>query len=408
MFIRDDNTIWIISELYYPEETSTGMFMTEIAEGLAKYRKVKALTTQPTYSKKGIIKEKKEYHNNVEIFRCSSSLLNKNKILFKIINMLIFSCSIFINLLYRLKRGDIVLVVTNPPSLPIISIIASKIMRANCIIKIEDVYPNVLSATGVLKSTNYIYKFIDKIIKITFNNSSKIIVLGRDMGELVKSKINNNYENIIVISNWAETNRIWQEKKSENKLLKELGVMDKFIIQWAGNMGYPHDIETILGAIEKVKDIDDIHFIFIGSGAKRVAFDYQINMNNYKNVTLLGPKPREEQQVFLNACDVGLSSLVKGMAGISVPSRMYNLFLLGKPIISISEKNSEISLIINEYKIGYVIEPGNVQMFVDIILNIKNNNNEILEMGQRARKMVTELYTTEHILKKYIELINAC
>ena len=32
----DDQRIWVVSELYYPELTSTGYFLTGIAEGLAE------------------------------------------------------------------------------------------------------------------------------------------------------------------------------------------------------------------------------------------------------------------------------------------------------------------------------------------------------------------------------------
>jgi hypothetical protein len=45
---------WIVSELYYPEETSTGHFMTRLAEGIAGCRRpVGVLCSQPTYSARG-------------------------------------------------------------------------------------------------------------------------------------------------------------------------------------------------------------------------------------------------------------------------------------------------------------------------------------------------------------------
>ncbi len=51
--------LWIVSELYYPEETSTGYYLTKIAEGLAASFDVKVLCGQPNYSKRGNIAPKK-------------------------------------------------------------------------------------------------------------------------------------------------------------------------------------------------------------------------------------------------------------------------------------------------------------------------------------------------------------
>ncbi len=45
-------TLWVVSELYYPEETSAGYYLTHIAEGLADDARVKVLCAQPTYSKR--------------------------------------------------------------------------------------------------------------------------------------------------------------------------------------------------------------------------------------------------------------------------------------------------------------------------------------------------------------------
>ena len=62
--------IYIVSELYYPEETSTGHFLTKIAGGLAITREVSVLCSQPTYSQRSIKAPTNEVHNGVSICRC--------------------------------------------------------------------------------------------------------------------------------------------------------------------------------------------------------------------------------------------------------------------------------------------------------------------------------------------------
>ena len=83
--------LWIVTELYYPEVTSTGYYLTQIAEGLAEDFEVGVLCGQPNYSARGVRALKEENHKNVQIFRVNGTTLNKNKIIFKLINMLSLS-----------------------------------------------------------------------------------------------------------------------------------------------------------------------------------------------------------------------------------------------------------------------------------------------------------------------------
>src|SRR5256885_11235776 len=47
---RRQSRVWLVSELYYPEETSTGQIMTQIAEALAEHVDMHVLCAQPTYA----------------------------------------------------------------------------------------------------------------------------------------------------------------------------------------------------------------------------------------------------------------------------------------------------------------------------------------------------------------------
>jgi len=406
--MRKKKRIWVISELYYPEETSTGYYMTKIAEGLSSEFEVKVLCAQPSYSKRGLRAPKKERHNGVDIFRCYSTTLDKNKLLHRVFNLLTISFSIFFNALLYLRSNDIAFVVTNPPLLPYIILMVCKIRGAKCIVRIDDVYPDVLYAAGLLKKNSLAYhQAFDWLTKQLFIRSDHIITLGRDMKELVSRKINDRYEHISIVTNWADSDLINPMPKEQNGLLSDLGLIDKFVVQWAGNMGYPHEVKSIFEAMIYLKDHPYIHFLFIGSGSKRAWFETKTKQANIKNVTFLGNRPRNDQQNFLNACDIAISSLVKGMVGISVPSRMYNIMAAGKPILSIGEDNSELGLVLKEEGIGWVVPPNNPKEIVRVILFANENRNLLFEMGKRARLLAETKYSAKKIINNFIELFSA-
>ena len=143
--------LWVVTELYYPEETLTGYYLTRIAEGLASDRDVKVLCGQPTYSARGVVAPKHEIHKGVEIFRVSGTTLDKNVILFRLINMITLGLSVFVNALRNFRSGDRVLVVTNPPSMPFVVAVAALAKGASYVLLIHDNYPEILIAAGKSK-----------------------------------------------------------------------------------------------------------------------------------------------------------------------------------------------------------------------------------------------------------------
>lgn len=204
-----------------------------------------------------------------------------------------------------------------------------------------------------------------------------------------------------MIQNWAELETVRPRPRSENALLRELGLYDRFVLLYAGNMGHPNDLETIVEAAKVLKRRPEIHFIFLGSGVKQGWLEKCVADSKLDNVTLLAPRPRSEQIDFLNACDVALISLVKKMRGVSVPSRMYNILATGKPTIALVEDGSEIAMVLDEEDTGWHIEPGDVEGLVKTIENIYEKRSELGPFGERARKAALEKYSLEKAIERY-------
>ena len=92
--------------------------------------------------------------------------------------------------------------------------------------------------------------------------------------------------------------------------------------------------------------------MFIGSGAYQSKIDDFIAEGN-KNVEKYPWQSREKQNKILNNATIGVVSLAKGMYGLGVPSKFYNLIAAGKPIFYIGPRNSELHLVVKEFNIGF-------------------------------------------------------
>lgn len=399
-------TIWILSELYHPEVTSTGHFMTGIAEALAAEHRVGALSCQPTYASRGARAPWDERLNGVEIHRCWSTTLSRESTLPRLLNVASITLSIAAAGLRRVKRDDVIIAVTNPPLLPSAAALISRVRGARLVLKVDDVYPDIMSATGMLSSQSLVYRALERSSKRAFCASERICVLGRDMAKRVGRYLPDGHERIQIIPNWADVDEVAPIPRKAHPLLEKLGLSERFVILIAGNMGRPQDFEVVLSAAQRLLMEPEVSFLVIGDGYRRPWFREQVAARKVRNVTVLDPRPRAEQSSFLGACDVALSALVPGMGGVSVPSRLYSHLAAGRPVLVVGDRDCEAGKTVVEGNIGWHIEAGDVEGLVAAVLAARGQPSMCAEMGARARAIAVRRFSRSVVLQHYHRLVS--
>jgi glycosyltransferase involved in cell wall biosynthesis len=315
--------------------------------------------------------------------------------------MLTLNASALLNGLLRFRPGDRVLVVTTPPLMPFAAAFAALLRGAAYTLLIHDNYPEILFAVGKARRGSLFARTLNFLNRSLYKYAAKIIVVARDMRDLVAAKAQGLNVPVVVIPNWAELETVSPQPRSENKLLAELGLIDKFVFLYAGNMGHPNDIQTLVTCAERLRDDPRIHFIFLGSGVKESWLRRTVEERGLANVTLLEPQPRSEQLVFLNACDVALVSLVRGMWGVSMPSRTYNILAAGKPMLALTDPGSEISQVIEEEGVGWAVAPDEPEILLAAINEALARRHELGVMSLNARNAALNKYSLSMAIEKY-------
>ena len=398
--------VYVITELYYPEESATGYLLTRIAEGLASSGEVRVLTGQPSYLGRGTRAAREEIHAGVSIHRSWGTMFDKNFLLARLVNALTIAMSIFIRALRELRPGTITMVVTNPPFLPLVAAIAARLRRARLVLLLHDIYPDVLVASGMARKRDPVVRILAALNKLLYKKATRVVVLGRDMERLIGSRSAGPSGKIRYIPNWGDTDTVQVEKMGNNELRSAWGLQNAFVVLYAGNIGRTHGLETLIGAAEKLRDSPEIQFLIIGSGAKKDWMEQEKQTRRLTNVHFQPNQPRSRQTAFLNACDIGIISYASGMSGVSVPSRMYNLFASGKPVIAVADRDSELALVVQEEQIGWVVPPSSPEALVAALREAQASAPDLLrDLGMRARKMVESKYTLERTVRGYATLV---
>lgn len=398
--------LWIATELFYPEETSTSFILTKIANRLSEKYHVKVVCGDPVYDK-----QKKSSHfsldSRVNVHRIKGWGGNKNSLLSRSLRFVFLSLSIFFYLWKNVKKGEKVFMVTNPAPLILLVSILKRLKKIELIILVHDVFPENTIPAGIIKSEkSVLYRVLRSIFDKAYSKADLLITLGRDMQKVIEAKIRkyNRRSKIEIIENWGDTEGIYpllkEEVLNDNSSLK-----DRIIFQYAGNLGRVQGLIELLHIIKQVKN-NRLVFHFVGEGAVKNTMLEYVEENKLKNVFFDGAYSREDQLQILNKADVSFVSLAPKMFGLGVPSKTYNILAAGKPVLYVGEKNSEIDLLLREENIGYSFQHFEEQNILDFFNSFDETSVKELElMKQKARKVAEEKFSEEIILDKFYNII---
>ena len=395
--------VLIVTQHFYPEVAATAQLMTDLAIDLAdKGIDVTVLAARPYYltSQQKEILPKEEYRG-IKIVRVFTTRFNLGNILGRIPNWLSFHISGLIKSIV-LAKHDVVLTLTIPPYIAFVGMILQKLKGSKFIFGVQDIYPDVAEELGLIKN-RIIVKLLTSLTRWNYRKADRIIAIGEFMREeIIRHGISP--EKISVIHNWADSDELYPIRKEENPFVEKLGLQGKFIVSYSGNFGIVHDFNPIRKAVRALVCETDIIFLFIGDGTEKMELEKFVTDNDFKNVVFLPFQPRANILHSLNACDVSLVSIKRGMEGKLVPSKLYGSLAVGKPVIGICSQNSEVAAIIEENRCGLVDTDNDLS---GKILRLYQDPDLREEMGRNGRDAFIKKYDRAIATEKYYREIMA-
>ena len=400
----------VLCQLFYPELVSTGQTLTELCEELVQLGiNVEVICGPPTILNRDKKIPKRMEHKGIRIRRVWGTHFPKLNLFGRIINQLTFTVSAFFHLLFHRSRKPI-LVLTNPPFLDVsCAILKALKIGASYIYLIFDVYPDTAVHLGVLKKNGFISRCWERLNAFVLRHASAIVVIGRCMQDVIKQKANKFGlkldDKLHHISVWSDDKLISSASEQENPLRKKWNLQGKFVVGYFGNMGRFHDMETIIEAVEIMKDQDNMCFLFVGEGYKKQTTMGYAAGHNLQNCRFHTYVTREDLGYLMHLADVGIVSLLEGQEGLSVPSKAFGLMAAGVPIVAVMSANSEVARIVREENCGTLIKPGEKKVLANSILQLYNDKVQLKQMSTNALRAINEKYNLSNISRRYFDLI---
>lgn len=183
--------------------------------------------------------------------------------------------------------------------------------------------------------------------------------------------------------------------EEQNTIRNKYGLpCDKPIFFYGGNLGKPQGIPFLIECLNANKDREDCHFLIIGSGTDYPLLEEWVKMNAPKAVTLIKFLPKDDYDRLAQSCDIGLIFLDYRFTIPNYPSRLLNCLMLRKPIIAVTDFNSDIGSIAEENGYGIWSPSNNTEAFTASVNQIIKR--DLKYMGELGYQFFLDNYTVVH------------
>ncbi|NEO82767.1 MAG: glycosyltransferase family 4 protein [Spirulina sp. SIO3F2] len=399
--------VLIVTQFYPPDYAATGQLIAELAGHLgALGLRMNIFTGQPGYAFDRDSAPKREAQHRVQVQRSRTSRLWPMRIRGRAINSLLFCFRAAFHLLTQSKRYELLIVTSEPPYLPILGYLMQALLGIPYVCVLYDLYPDVAVALNVLSARHPLVRLWDRLNRLIWQRAQSIVVLSSSMRSRVVAKAPRVADKIQIIPSWSDPRTIVPLAKQDNWFAQEQNLVHRFTVQYSGNLGRCHDMDTILTAAELLKQ-SPIQFVFIGKGAQLAACQQRAQQRDLNNCRFLPYQDKSVLPYSLTACDLALVSISPGLEGLVAPSKLYGILAAGRPVAAICEAHSYLRAVLQQANCGQAFSNGDAIGLANYIQYLADNPTQVKELGQAGRRYLNANYTLEHVAQQYWQVCTA-
>jgi colanic acid biosynthesis glycosyl transferase WcaI len=395
-----------VNRYFYPDESATAQLLADLAFGLAADRwEVHIVCSRQLYVAPDAGLAARETVRGVVIHRIWTTRFGRRRLLGRALDYASFYVTCAIVLLGLLRARDIVVAKTDPPLISLVAALAARGKGALLVNWLQDIFPEVASRLGANPLPTVLERALRSLRDASLRSAKVNVVLGSRMLEYITAR-KVPESKCRVIENWADGESLHPKLAADSVLRRRLGLTDKFVIGYSGNLGRAHEFETVLGAAEGLRSDERIAFLFIGGGTKMDELKASVERRRLINFNFLPYQPREQLEDSLAAADVHLASLIPSLEGLIVPSKFYGILAAGRPIVFVGDADGELARIIAKYQCGYVVAAGQSGDLLAAIDELRSAPSLRLTMGTAARELLCSSFSTQRAVSRWIAVLD--
>ena len=387
----------LVNQFFPPARAPTGWVLGDLAEELVRRgHAVTVVTSAANYGAES--GAQRAMPAGVQVMRVGRSDLHRNGAAAKLGGYFSFFRSAWRELA-RLPRPDALACMTTPPFVGLLGARLRKRQGVPYVLWCMDLYPEALSAHGILRPWNPLAPLLRKFARIERARAAAVVALGSDMAELLAASGARRIEEIPFWSEFAATPAQLAEARG---LRRARGwADDEIILLYSGNMGRAHRAEEFAALAARLKDrVPRCRCVFAGGGPNRAEWERRWG----GVLEFIRTAPGESYVAHLLAAEVHLVSQQPAWKGVVVPSKFQIACALGRPVVFAGPPASAVGQWLAAAEAGWVVAPGDATAIEAAACGISDAKLRAAK-GANAQRLFRDRFTKAANCGKVADLI---
>ena len=294
-------------------------------------------------------------------------------------------------------RFDLVLYSTPPITLTRVVEYIKNRDGARSYLLLKDIFPQNSVDLGMIPENSLLHKYF-RYKEISLYKQADYI------GCMSTANVNyiqqhNPYLNRVIIEvcpNSIEPVYIEMTESDVCRIREKYGIpTGKTVFIYGGNLGRAQGVDFLMKCIQINEDSEQAHVLIVGDGTEFNRLQSFIGNYHLSNTTLLKRIPKGDYDLLVNASDVGLVFLDSRFTIPNFPSRTLSYMQAAKPVLTFTDTNTDIGLVIESGNFGIWAGSGDLAAFQCHTALLCQDHQFRERMGANARKYLEGHYTVQ-------------
>ena len=399
--------ILMLTTVFPPEVRSAALLMGELAESLAhRGHRVTVITS----AAEGAVRPRKtsllgifvEDRCGVRVIRIPNFAIHRTHApaflrgLGQILNAFAFLLAALC-----VKDVQVTLAYSPPLALGIVGALLHRLKRIPHVLNVQDLVPQYAIDLGILKNRSLI-RLLKEIERTVYRNVQLITVHSRGNAEYM-AREGVASQKVAVVPNWVDT-RLIRPASRETAYRQKAGLQGKFVVLFAGMLGFAQDVDTIVEAGTFLRSHRDILLLIVGDGVEKERLKEKARCLGLENVRFMPVVSNREYPEVVASADLCLATLQKSLLCPVVPSKLLGYMAAGKPIVASFPEGGDAPRVIREAGCGICVPPGDPARLAQAIAEAVANPAECRAWGERGRQFVETHHDRSGVVAQYESL----
>lgn len=403
--------ILIHSIVFKPDGVSTAYLYADLVSELKKLgHEIVVLTSTPHYNKvisdidtQPLTKRKgglyyTSFYDGVKVYHIP--MIKAKGTLRRIIDFIKFHIYAII-IGASIRKVDIVLAPSPPLTIGIVGYIIAKLKGGKAIYNVQEIYPDFVINQGVIKN-HILINTLKWIERFVYNRSVAVVTIDSKFSDIIRPRFKDQGK-LHVIPNFVDT-QLYIPGERLNSFSAMHHLDDKFVVAYAGNIGFAQNWAPIIYAAQKLTNIP-VLFLIIGNGSRKEWLKAEIERLKIKNILLLDYQPRELMPEINASADVHTIVMSPEMDNDGFPSKIYNIMASGRAAVVCTGADSPLNNLMKKAGYNRIVPLNDNDQYALTILKAYEERHLLIDEGLKGRKFIVENYSKEAVAGQYHDLI---